>query len=149
MRRPRWCFLLSLRCAGIGASFYLGYSWLPSFFVTHAGLPTMLTLWMVLSAMVIFTFIVPIAGYLSDKGLRRVNTTIYICIVAALTSIPMFLAFRTKHLAACWLLQIFTLSLTAYTVCCSDVFLRRFSALSPLVSHPCCNDVFPTFVSAS
>jgi MFS family permease len=87
---------------------------------------------MVLSAMVVFTVIVPVAGYLSDKGLRRVNSTIVICVVAALTSIPMFLAFRTKHLAACWLLQIFTLSLTAYTVCCIDVSHRFVPTWSPL-----------------
>jgi hypothetical protein len=47
--------------AGIGAGFYLGYSWLPSFFTKHAGIPQPLTLWMVLSGMVIFTFVVPVS----------------------------------------------------------------------------------------
>jgi hypothetical protein len=47
--------------AGIGAGFYLGYSWLPSFFTKHAGIPQSLTLWMVLSGMVIFTFVVPVS----------------------------------------------------------------------------------------
>jgi hypothetical protein len=47
--------------AGIGAGFYLGYSWLPSFFVKHAGIPQSLTLWMVLSGMVMFTFVVPVS----------------------------------------------------------------------------------------
>jgi hypothetical protein len=47
--------------AGIGAGFYLGYSWLPSFFVKHAGIPQPLTMWMVLSGMVIFTFVVPVS----------------------------------------------------------------------------------------
>jgi hypothetical protein len=58
--------LLSLHCAvppaGIGAGFYLGYSWLPSFFVKHVGIPQSLTLWMVLSGMVIFTFVVPVSS---------------------------------------------------------------------------------------
>lgn len=114
--------------AGIGGSFYLGYSWLPSFFVTHVGLSTMLTLWMVLVSMVIFTFVVPIAGILSDRGsLRPVSATIGICVVAAATSVPMFLAFQTKHLAACWILQIVSLCMTAYTmgilpVICSNIY---------------------------
>jgi hypothetical protein len=53
------CLLL---LAGIGAGFYLGYSWLPSFFTKHAGIPQPLTLWMVLSGMVIFTFVVPVSN---------------------------------------------------------------------------------------
>lgn len=48
-------------CAGVGAGFYLGYSWLPSFFTKHVGIPQSLTLWMVLSGMVIFTFVVPVS----------------------------------------------------------------------------------------
>lgn len=71
---------------------------------------------MVLVSMVIFTFIVPIAGILSDRGQPRVTATIIICVVAAASSVPMFLAFQTRNLAACWLLQIFSLSLTAYTM---------------------------------
>jgi hypothetical protein len=53
--------LLLAAAAGIGAGFYLGYSWLPSFFTKHAGIPQPLTLWMVLSGMVIFTFVVPVS----------------------------------------------------------------------------------------
>jgi MFS family permease len=71
---------------------------------------------MVLTSMVLFTFVVPIAGYLSDRGQRRVNATIVVCVIAAASSVPMFLAFRTKSLAACWLLQAFSLCLTAYTM---------------------------------
>lgn len=65
-----WCGLRALcacpclhvfLAAGIGAGFYLGYSWLPSFFTKHAGIPQSLTLWMVLSGMVIFTFVVPVS----------------------------------------------------------------------------------------
>eukprot|EP00878_Enallax_costatus_P014970 GHUV01015674.1.p1 GENE.GHUV01015674.1~~GHUV01015674.1.p1 ORF type:complete len:171 (+),score=14.63 GHUV01015674.1:206-718(+) len=88
----------------------------------------MLTLWMVLTAMIIFTFVVPVAGILSDRGLLRpVNATIGICVVAAGMSVPMFLAFQTKHLAACWLLQIVSLCMTAYTmgilpVICSNIY---------------------------
>lgn len=48
-------------CPGVGAGFYLGYSWLPSFFTKHVGIPQSLTLWMVLSGMVIFTFVVPVS----------------------------------------------------------------------------------------
>lgn len=110
-----------------GASFYLGYSWLPSFFATYAGLPTLLTLWMVLTSMIVFTFVVPIAGYLSDKGQRRVTSTIVICALAAAMSVPMFLAFQTKSLAACWILQMVSLSMTAYTMgilpaICSSIY---------------------------
>jgi MFS family permease len=112
---PRALMLLLLR-TGIGGSFYLGYSWLPSFFVAHAGISTMTSLWMVLTSMVLFTFIVPVAGYLSDKGQPRVTATIAICAIAGATSVPMFLAFQTGNLAACWLLQAFSLAMTAYTM---------------------------------
>jgi hypothetical protein len=57
-----FCYTCTLR-AGIGAGFYLGYSWLPSFFVKHAGIPQPLTMWMVLSGMVIFTFVVPVSRW--------------------------------------------------------------------------------------
>lgn len=113
--------------AWIAASFYLGYSWLPSFFVQHVGITQMLSLWMVLTSMVLFTFVVPIAGFLSDKGQRRVNATIVCCVIAAAMSVPMFLAFRTRNLVACWLLQAFSLALTAYTMgilpaICSSIY---------------------------
>lgn len=82
---------------------------------------------MVLSGMVVFTFVAPLAGYLSDKGHRRINATIVVCIVAAGTSIPMFMAFRTKNLVACWVLQVFSLCMTAYTMgvlpaICSSIY---------------------------
>ena len=108
-----WSLLLP---AGIGGSFYLGYSWLPSFFVAHAGISIMTSLWMVLTSMVLFTFVVPVAGYLSDKGQPRVTATIAICAIAAAMTVPMFLAFKTGSLAACWLLQAFGLAMTAYTM---------------------------------
>uniref|UniRef100_A0A383VCS5 Major facilitator superfamily (MFS) profile domain-containing protein n=1 Tax=Tetradesmus obliquus TaxID=3088 RepID=A0A383VCS5_TETOB len=114
--RGYWSGLI-LQCgyeAWIGGSFYLGYSWLPSFFVAHAGISTMTSLWMVLTSMVLFTFVVPVAGYLSDKGQPRVTATIAICAIAAVMTVPMFLAFQTRNLAACWLLQAFSLAMTAY-----------------------------------
>uniref|UniRef100_A0A383VDF7 Major facilitator superfamily (MFS) profile domain-containing protein n=1 Tax=Tetradesmus obliquus TaxID=3088 RepID=A0A383VDF7_TETOB len=116
--RGYWSGLI-LQCgyeAWIGGSFYLGYSWLPSFFVAHAGISTMTSLWMVLTSMVLFTFVVPVAGYLSDKGQPRVTATIAICAIAAAMTVPMFLAFKTGSLAACWLLQAFGLAMTAYTM---------------------------------
>lgn len=116
--RSYWSGLI-LQCgyeAWIGGSFYLGYSWLPSFFVAHAGISTMTSLWMVLTSMVLFTFVVPVAGYLSDKGQPRVTATIAICAIAAVMTVPMFLAFQTRNLAACWLLQAFSLAMTAYTM---------------------------------
>eukprot|EP00879_Flechtneria_rotunda_P018557 GHRR01019471.1.p1 GENE.GHRR01019471.1~~GHRR01019471.1.p1 ORF type:complete len:249 (+),score=54.38 GHRR01019471.1:262-1008(+) len=113
--------------AWIGASFYLGYSWLPSFFAQYAGLSMMLTLWMVLTCMVLFTIVVPVAGYLSDRGQPRVTATICICVVAGAASVPMFLAFRTQNLAACWLLQAASLAMTGYTMgilpaICSSIY---------------------------
>lgn len=48
--------------SGIGAGFYLGYSWLPSSFIKHVGIPQSTTLWMVLSGMIVFTFVVPVSG---------------------------------------------------------------------------------------
>jgi hypothetical protein len=50
--------------AGIAAIFYLGYSWLPSFFVKHVGIPQSTSLWMVLSGMVIYTIVVPVSWVL-------------------------------------------------------------------------------------
>eukprot|EP00775_Hariotina_reticulata_P003883 gene3883-4138_t len=113
--------------AWIGAAFYLGYSWLPSFFTKHVGIPQSLTLWMVLSCMIIFTFFVPLAGWLSDKGQGRITATIVVSLVAGATSVPMFLAFATKKLVACWLLQAATLSAVGYTMgilpaICSSIY---------------------------
>lgn len=48
--------------AGIGAGFYLYYSWAPSFFNKHVGIPQSLTVWMVLTGMVVFTFVVPVSA---------------------------------------------------------------------------------------
>jgi hypothetical protein len=50
-----------------------------------------------------------------------------ICLVAAATHVPMFLAFRTKSLAACWLLQIVLLCMVAWTMgilpaICSSIY---------------------------
>jgi MFS family permease len=81
----------------------------------------------VLTAMVLFTFVVPIAGILADRGQPRVTATIVICVIAGATSVPMFLAFQTKKLVACWILQAVLLALTAYTmgllpVICSSIY---------------------------
>jgi hypothetical protein len=45
----------------LGAGFYLGYSWLPSFFVKHAGVSQPMSMWMTLSGMVLYTFVVPVS----------------------------------------------------------------------------------------
>jgi len=102
--------------AWIGAGFYIGYSFMPSFFATHVGIPQQTTLWMVLSCMILYTFIVPIAGYLSDKGMPRVWACIACYVLSGATSVPMFMAFQTKSLALCWVLQAFALSMAAFTM---------------------------------
>lgn len=76
----------------------------------------MLTLWMVLTCMVLFTIVVPIAGFMADRGQRRVTATVVVCAIAAATSIPMFLAFQTRSLVACWLLQAASLALSGYAM---------------------------------
>jgi MFS family permease len=102
--------------AGISASFLIGYSWLPSFFSQHVGIPTRLTLWMVLSCMIIFTMMVPVAGILSDKGLPRLTVTIAICVASAASAIPMFMGFMTKSVAICWLIQAILLAMSGYAM---------------------------------
>lgn len=102
--------------AGISASFLIGYSWLPSFFNQHVGIPTRLTLWMVLSCMILFTMMVPVAGILSDKGLPRLTVTIAICVASAATAIPMFMGFATKSVAICWLIQAILLAMSGYAM---------------------------------
>jgi hypothetical protein len=62
---------------GVGAGFYLGYSWLPSFFVKHAGVPPHMTLWMTLSGMVLYTFVVPVRD---TPGRQADNTPRACCI---------------------------------------------------------------------
>ena len=89
---------------------------MPSFFSKKVGLDTSLTLWMVLTCMVVFTFVVPIAGYMADKGMPRVKASLGIFVLAGGSAIPMFLAFQTHSLVACWLLQCFSLMMTAYTM---------------------------------
>lgn len=110
--------LLLLLCnsTGISASFLIGYSWLPSFLVQHAGFDTRITLWMVLSCMVIFTAMVPVAGLMSDKGLPRLTVTIAICVASAASAIPMFLGFATKSVAVSWLIQAVLLAMSGYAM---------------------------------
>lgn len=98
------------------AAFHLGYSWLPSFFVAQAGVSTRLSLWMLLSCMVLFTLVVPIAGAVSDRGVPRVTTNIVVAAVSAAAYVPTFLAFRTGSVAACWLLQAAHLALVAWAM---------------------------------
>lgn len=116
--RGYWSGLLlhSLYGAWISASFLIGYSWLPSFFAQHVGIPTRLTLWMVLSCMILFTMMVPIAGILSDKGLPRLTVTIAICVASAASAIPMFIGFQTKSVAICWLIQAILLAMSGYAM---------------------------------
>lgn len=53
----------------MGAGFYLGYSWLPSFFVKHVGIPQATTMWMTLSGMILYTMVVPVsAGSVPEQG---------------------------------------------------------------------------------
>lgn len=89
---------------------------------------------MVLTSMVLFTFVVPIAGVMADKGHPSVTATIGICVFAAATSVPMFLAFRTRSLVACWLLQAALLALTAYTM-----------GILPII----CNNIYPAGACAA
>lgn len=82
---------------------------------------------MVLSGMIIFTCVVPLAGWLSDKGVGRVTATLWVTVVAGATSIPMFLGFATKNVALCWFLQIAILVMVAYTMgvlpaICSNIY---------------------------
>jgi MFS family permease len=65
---------------------------------------------------VVFTLIVPIAGAVSDRGLPRVTTNIVICCVCGAIYVPTFLAFHTRSIVACWLLQGVHLGLTAWAM---------------------------------
>eukprot|EP00878_Enallax_costatus_P018375 GHUV01019343.1.p1 GENE.GHUV01019343.1~~GHUV01019343.1.p1 ORF type:complete len:409 (+),score=85.82 GHUV01019343.1:278-1504(+) len=68
--------------AWVGAVFYWGNTWLPSFFVKHAGIPPQTTIWMVLTGIIAYTITVPIGGIMSDRGVGPVTGTA----VAALIS---------------------------------------------------------------
>ena len=74
--------------SGVSASFLIGYSWLPSFLVANTGIDARITLWMVLSCMMVFTVMVPVAGLLSDKGMPRLTSTIIFALVSAATAVP-------------------------------------------------------------
>lgn len=110
---------------GNAAAFHLGYSWLPSFFVAEVGVSQRLSLWMLLSCMVLFTLLVPIGGALSDRGLPRVTTNIAIACVCGAIYVPTFMAFATRSLAACWALQAVHLSLVAWAMSILPVIVSR------------------------
>lgn len=65
---------------------------------------------------VVFTLVVPIAGILSDRGLPRVTTNIIIACISGALYIPSFIAFQTRSIVACWLLQGLHLSLAAWAM---------------------------------
>jgi MHS family proline/betaine transporter-like MFS transporter len=98
----------------ITASFYVGYSYLPTLFNSQANIPTQTTLWMVLSCMVLYTAIIPVSAYFADRGMPRLRACMAANLLSAATAIPMFMAFQTKSLAACWVLQAYTLGLAAF-----------------------------------
>jgi hypothetical protein len=116
--------LLLLRAAAAVARCW-ACSWLPSFFVAQVGISTRLSLWMLLSCMVLFTLVVPVAGALSDRGLPRVTTNIVICCICGVLYVPSFLAFETGSVLACWLLQGAHLALTAWAMGVLPVIVSR------------------------
>lgn len=59
---------------------------------------------------------VPISGALSDRGLPRVTTNIVIACICGALYVPTFLAFSTRSVVACWLLQGLHLALTAWAM---------------------------------
>lgn len=65
---------------------------------------------------VLFTLVVPVSGALSDRGLPRVTTNIVIAFICGAIYVPTFLAFQTRSIVACWLLQALHLSLTAWAM---------------------------------
>lgn len=65
---------------------------------------------------VVFTLVVPISGALSDRGLPRVTTNIVIACICGALYVPTFLAFSTRSVVACWLLQGLHLALTAWAM---------------------------------
>ncbi|KAF8068166.1 shiA [Scenedesmus sp. PABB004] len=100
----------------ISASFLIGYSWLPSYLVKHGGIPTRLTLWMVLSCMLLFTGMVPLAGLASDRGLPRLTTTIALALASAGAAVPMFMGFASGSLALAWVLQAALLAMSGFAM---------------------------------
>eukprot|EP00878_Enallax_costatus_P023718 GHUV01025255.1.p1 GENE.GHUV01025255.1~~GHUV01025255.1.p1 ORF type:complete len:283 (+),score=58.22 GHUV01025255.1:36-884(+) len=102
--------------AWVGAVFYWGNTWLPSFFVKHAGIPPQTTIWMVLTGIIAYTITVPIGGIMSDRGVGPVTGTAVAALISGATSVPFFLAFQTKSLVACWLLQTVILIFAGYAV---------------------------------
>jgi hypothetical protein len=108
--------VLSLHLTGISASFLIGYSWLPSFLVANTGIDARLTLWMVLSCMILFTMMVPVAGIMSDKGLPRLTSTICISLLSAAVAVPMFLGWQKANLALSWSLQAILLAMSGYVM---------------------------------
>uniref|UniRef100_A0A383WEF0 Major facilitator superfamily (MFS) profile domain-containing protein n=1 Tax=Tetradesmus obliquus TaxID=3088 RepID=A0A383WEF0_TETOB len=125
--RGHWGALL-LQCgyqAWIAAALHLGINWLPGYFLRQAGLPQALVLWMLLSSIALFAAAVLAAGAASDRGVGRLRATMAVCGIAAMSSIPMFIALSSKSLAACWLSQAATLALAGAAagmlpaVCCS------------------------------
>lgn len=69
-----------------------------------------------MSAQVLFTLIVPVSGALSDRGMPRVTTNIVIACVSGAIYVPTFLAFQTRSVVACWLLQALHLGLAAWAM---------------------------------
>jgi len=69
--------------------------------------------------------LVPISGALSDRGLPRVTTNIVIACISGAAYVPTFLAFQTRSVVACWLLQALHLSLVAWAMGVLPVIVSR------------------------
>lgn len=82
----------------------------------HTGIDAHVTLWMVLSGMIVFTAMVPLAGILSDKGLPRLTTTIVIALVSSATAVPMFMGFQRCSLALSWVIQVLLLAMAGFAM---------------------------------
>lgn len=68
------------------------------------------------TSQVVFTLVVPVSGALSDRGLPRVTTNIVIACISGALYVPSFLAFQTRSILACWLLQGLHLALAAWAM---------------------------------
>jgi MFS family permease len=64
-----WATVLAAVHAG---TFYIFFSWLPSYLHRTTGEETKLVLWVVLVAMLVFAVAVPFTGWLCDKGAPKV-----------------------------------------------------------------------------
>lgn len=106
--RDHWREALAQVCfeASVSVCFWLGTSYMPTFFEKNVGMPQLTALGMLLANLIAMMPVMLLTGRLCDRPRApRVAAAVVAYAALAALSVPMFHAFQRGGPAACWALQ--------------------------------------------